>query len=305
MNLSEISGLDKAGILFQVLGDGLSITLFKDMSETDLRRVRSRAKELTGVPFKIKKAVLEEFYFGFLAAKFKDADDSGRKPFGFLEKLSDEQIAYLLLGEPPRIAAIVMAQLDSERQMHLYERLDEDMRVDALMELGSGDAMNLDVVASVAGDLKEKSRYMPRGTEFERGSGEKLAGMLGRMNLEQADLFLEKLGQEDPELLKEVKRHYLTFDDIFQLPDGALRDVLNAVELDDLALALKGMSEATVEQSLNVLPKKKQAMFEPVEEAVSKREVMDARRAIMEKVRELQESGEINVSDIVSGEMIE
>ena len=95
MILSEISGLDKAGILFQVLGDGLSITLFKDMSETDLRRVRSRAKELTGIPFKIKKSVLEEFYFGFLAAKFKDADDSGRKPFGFLEKLSDEQIAYL------------------------------------------------------------------------------------------------------------------------------------------------------------------------------------------------------------------
>ena len=305
MKVTEISGLDKGAILFQVLGNGLAITLFKEISETDLRRVRTRAKELTGVPFKIKKAVLEEFYFGFLAEKFKDTDESGRKPFSFLDKISDEQVAYLLLGEPPRIAAIVMAQLNPDRQMMVYERLEADQRIEALMELGSGESMNLDVVASVAGDLKEKSRYMPRGSEFERGSGEKLAGMLGRMNLEQADLFLEKLSQEDPELLKEVKRHYLTFDDIFTLPDGPLRDVLNTVEIDDIAMAMKGFDETQVDRAINVLPKKKQAMYEPVEGAVSKREVMEARRKIMTQVRSLQDSGEINVADIVSGDMIE
>ena len=305
MKVNDISGLDKAAILFQVLGDGLALTLFKDLNDADLRRVRTRAKEITGTPFKIKKAVLEEFYFGFLAEKFKSSDDDGRKPFSFLDKLSGEQIAYLLLGEPPKIAGIVLAQLEPDRQMRLYERLDMEQRVDALMDLGSGDNMNLDVIASVAGELKEKSRYMPKGSEFERGSGEKLAGMLGRMNLAQADLFLEKLGQEDPELYKEVKRHYLTFDDIFQLPDGPLRDVLNSIELDDLAMALKGLDESLVEQSLNVLPKKKQAMFEPIEDAVSKREVMDARRKIMGEVRKLQDSGELNVADIVSGEMIE
>ena len=305
MKVTDISGLDKAAILFQVLGDGLAITLFKEMNEANLRRVRTRAKELSDAPFKIKKAVLEEFYFGFLAEKFKSSEDDGRKPFSFLIKLSDEQIAYLLLGEPPKIAAIVMAQLEPERQMNLYDRLDSEQRLDALMELGSGENMNLDVIASVAGDLKEKSRYMPKGSEFERGSGEKLAGLLSRMNLAQADLFLEKLSQEDPELHKEVKRYYLTFDDIFQLPDGPLRDVLNAVELDDIAVALKGMDESIVEQALNVLSKKKQAMFEPVEEAVSKREVMDARRNIMAEVRKLQESGEINISEIVSGDMIE
>ncbi|MCH7574077.1 MAG: hypothetical protein IIA59_03040 [Candidatus Marinimicrobia bacterium] len=305
MKVTDISGLDKAAILFQVLGDGLAITLFKELNEANLRRVRTRAKELSDAPFKIKKAVLEEFYFGFLAEKFKSSEDDGRKPFSFLIKLSDEQIAYLLLGEPPKIAAIVMAQLEPERQMNLYDRLDSEQRLDALMELGSGENMNLDVIASVAGELKEKSRYMPKGSEFERGSGEKLAGLLSRMNLAQADLFLEKLSQEDPELHKEVKRYYLTFDDIFQLPDGPLRDVLNAVELDDIAMALKGMDESIVEQALNVLSKKKQAMFEPVEEAVSKREVMDARRNIMAAVRKLQESGDINISEIVSGEMIE
>ncbi len=305
MEYAGLSGLDKSAILFQVLGDGLAVTIFKELSDTDLRRVRVRARELTSVPFKVKKAVLEEFYFSFRTEKFKESEGEMRKPFAFLDKLSDEQVAYLILAEPPAIIGLVLAQLESERQLRIYERLDPDQRIEALMELGDTDAMNLEAVATVAGDLREKARYLPQASEFERGGGEKLAGMLGRMALDQADLFMEKLSQDNPELYKEVKRHYLTFDDIFQLPDNILRDVLIAVDLDDLARAVKGIAEETVEGALKVLPQKKQAMYEPVEGPLSKREVGEARRKIMEQVRKLQAAGEINLADILGGEMVE
>ncbi|MQY63495.1 MAG: hypothetical protein GH143_04210, partial [Calditrichaeota bacterium] len=217
MEYTALSGLDKSAILFQVLGDGLAVTVFKELSDTDLRKVRVRARELTGVPFKVKKAVLEEFYFSFLTEKFKESTGDLRKPFAFLEKLSDEQVAYLILAEPPAIIGIVLAQLGPERQMRVYERLDPEQRIEALMELGNTDALNLEAVATVAADLQEKTRYLPKASELERGGGEKLASMLGQMALEQADLFMEKLSQDNPELFKEVKRYYLTFDDIFQL----------------------------------------------------------------------------------------
>ena len=305
MEYTALSGLDKSAILFQVLGDGLAVTVFKELSDTDLRKVRVRARELTGVPFKVKKAVLEEFYFSFLTEKFKESRGDSRKPFAFLEKLSDEQVAYLVLAEPPAIIGIVLAQLGAERQMKVYERLDHSQRIEALMELGDTDALNLEAVATVAADLQEKARYLPEASDFERGGGEKLAGMLGQMTLEQADLFMDKLSQDNPELYKEVKRFYLTFDDIFQLPDAVLRDVLNAVDLDVLARAVKGFDEETVEQALKVLPTKKQAMYEPVEEALSKREVGEARRSVMEQVRKMQDAGQINIADILSGEMVE
>jgi len=305
MEYAGLPGLDKSAILFRVLGDGLAVTIFKELSDTDLRKVRVRARELAEVPFKVKKAVLEEFYFGFLTEKFKESRGDLRKPFAFLDKLSDEQVAYLLLAEPPAITGLVMAQLAPERQMHIYERLDPNQRIEALMELGDTDAMNLEAVATVASDLQEKARYLPKASEFERGGGEKLAGMLGRMPMDQADLFMEKLSQDNPELYKEVKRYYLTFDDIFQLPAAVLRDVLNAVDLDELARAVKGIEEETVEEALKVLPAKKQAMYEPVEEAISKREVSEARRKIMTLVRKMQAAGEINIADILSGEMVE
>ena len=129
--------------------------------------------------------------------------------------------------------------------------------------------------------------------------------MLDRMSIDQADLFIEKISQDNPDLYKEVKRHYLTFDDIFKLPENPLREVLSIVELDDLARAVKGIPEETVEQAIQVLPAKKQAMYEPVETPLSKREVADARRKIMAEVRKLQQEGQINIMDILAGEMVE
>ena len=305
MEQIKLSGLDKAAILFQVLGDGLAVTMFKDLSDTELRRVRVRAKELTQVSFKLKKAILEEFYFGFMTEKFKESTSESKKPFSFIEQLSDEQVAYLIHGEPPRIAAMVLAQLDPDRQMQVYERLDPDQRIDSLMEMGAIETVNLEAVVSIAGDLREKARFLPKASEFERGGGAKLANMLNRMDPAQADLFLDKLGQENPELLKDVKRHYLTFDDLLGLPDNILRDILNAVEVDDIAVAVKGLEEATVERAIGVLPAKKQAMFEPVEGAIARREVNESRRKIMQEARKLQEAGEFNLEDLLSGDIVE
>jgi flagellar motor switch protein FliG len=305
MEFAGLSGLDKSAILFQVLGDGLAVTIFKELSDTDLRRVRVRARELADAPFKLKKAVLEEFYFSFLTEKFKETSGDSRKPFAFLDKLSDEQVAYLLLAEPPTIVGVVLAQLDADRQLHIYERLDADQRIEALTEMGNTDAMNLEAVVSVASDLRERARYLPKASEFERGGGEKLAGMLNKMGMDQADLFMEKLSQENPELFKEVKRYYLTFEDVFLLPDNILRDVLNAIELDDLARAVKGVGEETVERAIGVLPQKKQAMYEPVEGALSRREVSESRLKIMEMVRKMQSEGQFNLADILGGEMVE
>ncbi len=305
MEVSSLSGLDKAGILFQVLGDGLSVTIFKELSDTQMRKVRVRAREVTAVPFRVKKAVLEEFYFGFLAEKFKDSSGEGKKPFAFMDKLSDEQVAYLVLGEPPRIAGMVLAQLEPERQMRIYELMDPEQRVEALMELGDNEGMNLEAVVSIASDLHEKSRFLPKASQFERGSGKKLAEMLGQMNLDQAEMFLDKMEQENPELLRDVKRYYITFDDIFTLPASAMRDILITVDLDDLALAFKGMPDEVVEAAIESLPAKKQAMYEPIDRTVTKREVNEAKAKVMQVVRDLEKSGALNVADLLSEDTLD
>ena len=58
-NINNLSGLDKAGLLFQMLGESLALTLFNDMTESDLLKIRIRSKELKNIPVSIKKEVLD------------------------------------------------------------------------------------------------------------------------------------------------------------------------------------------------------------------------------------------------------
>ena len=94
-NIDSMPGLDKAAILFQVLGESLALTMFTGISESDLLRIRVRSQELKHIPFNDKKAILEEYYFKMMTQKYRQVTKSN-KLFTFLINLSDEQIFYLI-----------------------------------------------------------------------------------------------------------------------------------------------------------------------------------------------------------------
>ena len=59
--IDALPGLDKAAILFQVLGESLALTMFQGISESDILRIRVRSKELKHIPLNVKQAILEDF----------------------------------------------------------------------------------------------------------------------------------------------------------------------------------------------------------------------------------------------------
>ena len=96
-------------------------------------------------------------------------------------------------------------------------------------------------------------------------------------------------------------------DDIIEkFPPDILRGLLNAVELDQLSVAVKGVDQEKVDELIEMLPQKTQAMFEPIEKPLPKREVDTARKTIVADAKKLEESGEVNLADILGGgEMVE
>ena len=45
---TKLSGLEKAAVLFKVLGPNLARPLFRSLSETDIMKIRSQMNELPG-----------------------------------------------------------------------------------------------------------------------------------------------------------------------------------------------------------------------------------------------------------------
>ena len=256
---NQLSGLQKVAILFSTLGESLALTLVKDLSKTEIRKIRATIREMDDVIFSVKKRVMEDFYFNFVSEKFEeDESDDPKKPFEFLTEITDEQLVALLSTEPPRVIAIILAQVPNERKTAVMSRLNADVRNSVLRNMGNLKDVPLQAIVNIATRLRKNSQTLPKTVEFSRGGGKEVADLLGEMSPEEEKQFLEALIIDDPELAEEVKKYHITFEAIFELfPDNIIRDLMNSVELDVVALALKGMSEDISNRVIENLPQKK------------------------------------------------
>lgn len=298
-----LSGLHKVAILFSVVGESLAISLVKGLSKTEIRKIRSTIREMKEVSFSVKKRVMEEFYFGFLSEQFQSDKEGGPiQPFEFLNELTDEQLVALLDKEDAPVVAMMLAQLSPEKKMLVLDKVDPREKGHILIELGSLDEIPLEGVVEVAKRLQEKSAFLPRTVDFSRGGGKDIADLIGSMSTADEEKYLQAIANEDPELMKEVKKFHLTFNDILEkFPDNIMRDLMNTVDLTDVALALKGVDQEKVDSIIGNLPQKKQAMFEPIEGAVAKREVDGARKKIVAIAREMEKEGTFSMEDFAEG----
>ena len=304
-----LSGLQKVAILFSVVGESLAMSLVKGLSKTEIRKIRSTSRSMGTVSFAVKKRVMEEFYFGFLSEQNDDdkSDDGPIQPFEFLTDLNDEQLIALLDKEETPVIAMILAQLEPDKKMVILNKLEPTLKGEVLIELGSLGDIPLEGIIEVGARLKEKSTYLPRTAEFSRGGAKEIADMLGDMSSKEQERYMQTLQNEDPDLYAAVKMFFLTFDDIIEkFPPDVQRTLFVAFDLGKLAYAVKGLDQEVVDGIIETQPAKRQAMFEPIEGPVTKREVDEARKEIVAAAKELEKSGELNIEDILSGgEMVE
>ena len=304
-----LSGLQKVAILFSVVGESLAMSLIKGLSKTEIRKIRSTLRAMGTVSFVVKKRVMEEFYFGFLSEPLDDdkTDNGPIQPFEFLADLNDEQLIALLDKEETPVIAMILAQLEPEKKMLILNRLEPTLKGQVLIELGSLDEIPLEGIIEVGARLREKSTYLPRTAEFSRGGAKEIADMLGDMSSKEQERYMQTLQNEDPDLYAAVKMFFLTFDDIIEkFPSDVQRTLFVAFDLGKLAYAVKGLDQEVIDGIIETQPAKRQAMFEPIEGPVTKREVDEARKEIVAAAKELEKSGELNIEDILSGgEMVE
>ncbi len=293
----KLAGIDKAAILFEILGARLAGQLFPNLSDTEIVAVRQHVSKIKNTPFEAKKQVLEEFYFSFMSKKFADeSKEATSQPFAFLDGMTEVQLAYLIRSEPTRSVSILLAQVPIEMQGRLLKRLPTEIRTEAMIDLGKIKEVPLEAVLEVAADYREKAKQIPSHAEYQEGGGKAMAGLLGTMDAKEQIQFLDYLSQTDPELAKEVKKHYFIFDNVSLLPDSLLRDVFNSLDLDDIALALKGQPQELADRVLESLPQKKQAMYEPKEGPVSRKQVEAAQKKVVEYILQMDADPENDFS---------
>ena len=306
----ELTGYDKVAIIFDILGDSLSINMFKDIPEAEFYKIRDHAKTLKNtVPTAVKKEVLEDYYFKMLSnEKYKD-QTSSEKMFEFLEALDDEQLFALLSPEKSRVIALALEQIDNEKRMTFLAKIDVEKQNKIVLQTGDLKDIPLEAIIHTAKELKKKSTFLPGPVEFSRGGGKSVSEMLGKMPEDDAKKYLEQIKLDNPDLLNEVKKYFLLFDDVVTMPDGIAATFWGdpEIDLEIMATALAGSEPETVEKLQGYLPGKKQAMFTPKKEEdnVSKRDIDEAKAKIKDQLQKKIESGDLNIEDVLATPEVE
>ena len=309
-NHENLSGLDKAAIIFQVYGESLALSFFTDLPQSAIIKIRIRSKELTGVPAELKKSVLEEFYFKMMTEQYQHNKPSSVRLFDFLDDLDEEQIYYLLKTEKETVMALSIDQVSPSKRNKFLDKLSPDVKNNVIREFGNLKSIPLEMVVNIAKELEKKASFLPEPKVFSRGGGKKIADILNQMTEDEANDYLTQLMNDDPETYAEVKKYLLTFDDLLNMSDDLAADFWANpdIDLDDLAQALKGIEADKVSAIIDMLPKKKQVMYTPIEKPMKKKDVMSSRKLIVKIATDMTSAGELRIEDILSGaddEMIE
>ena len=116
-------------------------------------------------------------------------------------------------------------------------------------------------------------------------------------NTEKA--IMEGVESEDPELVEEIRRLMLVFEDVKMIDDKAIQRIMKELDNKEVALALKMASEELKDKFLSNVSSRGADMIREDMEFMGPVRVSDveaAQQRIVDIVRRLEDSGEIVIS---------
>jgi flagellar motor switch protein FliG len=165
------------------------------------------------------------------------------------------------------------------------------------------DRISPEIVAKVDAIVRKKLSGM-QGRLRITGGPKTIAQMLNHIDRSTEKQIFESLNRKDEALLQDVKRLMLLFEDLVALDDKAVQQVLREIDMNDLAMALKGAPaelKKLIQRNLS-----KRAAERLVEEAElmgpkPRSDVDAAQQRIVAVVRRLEEEGKISLGARAGG----
>jgi flagellar motor switch protein FliG len=321
------SGVRKAAILFLALGDEVASEIFKHLDEDEVQQISRELAALQHVSSDVTDDVVEEFYqlvlartymitggleyakrvliktFGADAAKrlLDRVTRSLESTVGFdaLQKVDPQQLSKLFQNEHPQTVAVVLAHLDASTAADTVQYLPEEQRAEVVLRMASLQTISQDVIRRISLVLDQKLKSLGDYNRQAVGGVRSVAELCNRLDRTISLQLLEEIEGMQPELAQEIRNRMLTFEDLQSLDDVAIRDLLQRVDKKSLSMALKGAKPELQNRFFsNMSSRAVDLMKEEMDfmGQVRMKDVNNARREILDLLRELEELGIINLA---------
>ena len=323
----ELTGVQKAAILFITLGPEASANIINKLPERDIQRITYEIANTTTVSTTEKSDILEEFIQMnkakdyILEGGFDYAKDLLSKALGsqkakeILEKVSEEtqqyrpfalarkadsiQLLNIISNEHPQTIALILCYVNVEKAAQILSELPQEVQEEVAYRIAVMNTTSPTVIKEVEKTLNMKLSSIVRNEVTSIGGLQSIVDILNQVDRSTEKNIMEALERQDPEIAEKVKESMFVFEDIIALDDVAIQRILREVDGKDLALALKGSSEEVSEAIFRNQSKRAAASMKEDIEFLGPVRIADVEKAqtkILAVIRRLDESGEIVIA---------
>lgn len=230
-----------------------------------------------------------------IMARIEETKAEG-KFFEYLNDMDPQQVVVILRQERPQTLALIFCHIDPKRAAEILSVFDPDLQAQVIMRIGRTDRVSPEIVAKVETVLRKKLSGVQSGKLRVTGGPKVIAQVLNHVDRGTEKRIFDSLQAKDANLLDDVKKLMLVFEDLASLPDQAAQFVLREVDMTDLTLALKGSSAAMKELIFRNLSSRAAERLKEELELIGpkpKSEVESAQQRVVAVVRRLEEEGKI------------
>jgi flagellar motor switch protein FliG len=317
-------GVRKAAIIMVQMGAENAAKIMAHLRESEVEAISAEISQLENLTAEETEAVMAEFRTmagaqlnvmrggpafarelleQSLGAERADsimarlAASAMKLPFQFLHRADPRQLLSFIGNEHPQVIAVVLAHLPSDKATLVLSGLEPSRQADVAHRIAVMDRTSPEVLRQLETVLERKMSSVLQPMELSTVGGlDPLIQIINRSDRATERLIVEGLQERDPELAEEVKSRMFMFEDITLLENKDIQLVLRQVESNDLAYAIKGVSdEVRLKITSNMSERAATSLLEDVDllGPVLLRQVEEAQQKIILAIRRLEDAGEI------------
>lgn len=321
-----LTGLRKVAILIVTLEKESSSAILRQLDSDSIEAITREVANLRGIDEGVRQEVIKEFhnlalarsytevgglnYAKMLLAQSLSKDEAERimrqiehqfysKPFTFLHKAETENLLTFIQDEHPQTIALILAHLTAGKASEILGGLPPEKQIEVVSRISRMEQTSPEVIKEVEKGLEHRLSGLMTDRLQRVGGVNSVAEILNLTDRSTEKGILEALGEDDPDLVAQIRRLMFVFEDVLLVNDKGIQSVLKEIETSDLVLALRTATDELKQKIFSNMSDRAAQMIREEMEYMGPVRLSDvemAQQRIVDVVRRLEDSGEIIIS---------
>ena len=316
----RLTGPEKAAVILLALGEEHT-ALWQSLDEDEIKEISQAMAGLGTVNANVVEELMVEFVSGMsgagtlvgsydqtqrMLAAFMPSDrvealmeeirgPAGRTMWDKLGNVNEAVLANYLKNEYPQTVAVVLSKVKSEHASRVLTALPEDFALECVQRMLRMEPVQREILDKIEQTLRTEFMSNLARTS-KRDSHEAMAEIFNSFDRQTEARFIGALEERNREAAERIRALMFVFEDLGKLDPSGVQTLLRAVEKDQLALALKGATDALRELFFSYMSERASTIMREDLEARGPDRLKDvdaAQMTMVQAAKDLAAKGEI------------